>query len=78
MVGRQWYVASNVGSGKVDGLYQLAVEINAGGNVECTVVSDATLGQAPTDRKCWIPIYQISNRKIAIDYRGSFVVPAYD
>lgn len=78
MVGRQWYTASNTGSGKSDGLYSVVVTLNSSGSVFCGVVSNATLGQAPTDTQCWIPIYQITDGKIATDYRGAFVVPAYD
>lgn len=78
MVGRQWYTASGTGAGKGDGLYQVCVTINSSGNVNVAVVSNASLGQAPTTTQCWIPIYQISGGKIAADYRGAFVVPAFD
>ena len=79
MVGRQWYTCTTgTGSGKVDGLYQLRVTISMSGGVSLSVVSDALLGAAPTSTQCWIPIYQISGGKIAVDYRGAFVVPAYE
>ena len=79
MVGRKWYTCtSGIGSGKSDNLYQLRVTIAQGGGVSLAVVSDASLGQAPTTTQCWIPIYQITNGKIAADYRGAFVVPAYE
>lgn len=49
MVGRRWYTCSDgIGSGKADGLYQLRVTIYNSGVVQLAVVSDATLGQAPT------------------------------
>ncbi len=79
MVGRQWYTCTNgTGSGKADGLYQLRVTISTSGGVSLAVVSDALLGADPTSTQCWIPIYQITNGKIAVDYRGAFVVPAYE
>lgn len=79
MVGRKWYTCtSGIGSGKPDNLYQLRVTIASGGSVSLAVVSDASLGQAPTTTQCWIPIYQITNGQIATDYRGAFVVPAYE
>lgn len=79
MVGRKWYTASTgLGSGKGDGLYQLKVTIDGSGNVTLEVVSESTLGKAPTTTECWIPIYQITNGQVATDYRGAFVVPAFD
>lgn len=78
MVGRQWYSAQNTGSNKSDGLYSVVVTLNSSGSVFVGVVSNATLGQAPTATQCWIPIYQITDGKIAIDYRGAFVVPVYE
>ena len=82
MVGRQWYTCTNgTGSGKLDGLYQLKVTMHPG-NATLMVVSDAPLGKAPTANQnyaeTWIPIYQIVDGKIAADYRGAFVVPAYE
>lgn len=82
MVGRQWYTCTNgIGSGKLDGLYQLKVTMHPG-NATLMVVSDAPLGKAPTANQnyaeTWIPIYQIVDGKIAADYRGAFVVPAYE
>ena len=82
MVGRQWYTCTNgIGSGKLDGLYQLKVSMNPS-NATLMVVSDAPLGKAPTANQnyaeTWIPIYQIVDGKIAADYRGAFVVPAYE
>lgn len=78
MVGRQWVNASGTGAGKADALYQVRCTINANGSYSCQVVNDASLGQAPTTTQCWIPIYEISGGKIAADYRGAFVVPAFD
>lgn len=78
MVGRQWHTASGTGSNKRDGLYQLRVTISQNGDAYLSVVNNATLGQAPTTTQCWIPIYRITDGVIAEDYRGAFVVPAYD
>lgn len=78
MIGRQWVNASGTGSDKSDALYQVKCTINANGSYSCQVVSGVSLGQAPTTTDCWIPIYQISGGKIAADYRGAFVVPAFD
>lgn len=82
MVGRQWYTCTNgIGSGKLDGLYQLKVSMNPS-SATLMVVSNAPLGKAPTANQnyaeTWIPIYQIVDGKIAADYRGAFVVPAYE
>ena len=79
MVARRWYTCTTgTGDDKADGLYQLRVTISNAGGVSLAVVSDATLGQAPTTTQSWIPIYQITNGEIAVDYRGAFVVPAYE
>ena len=79
MVGRRWYTCTTgTGSGKADGLYQLRVTISNAGGVSLAVVSDASIGQAPTTTQSWIPIYNIVDGKIDTDYRGAFVVPAYD
>lgn len=78
MFGRQWVNATGTGSGKADGLYQLRCSIANTGTTTCAVVSNASLGQAPTTQYCWIPIYQITDGKIAADYRGAFVVPCYE
>lgn len=78
MIGRQWVTATGTGSGKQDAFYSLKCTISNSGSRSCQVVSNATLGQAPTTTECWIPIYTISGGKITADYRGAFVVPAYD
>lgn len=79
MVGRKWYSCNTgIGAGKPDALYQLRVTIYQNGSVSLAVVSDATLGQNPTTTQSWIPIYQIADGKISADYRGAFVVPAYE
>ena len=77
MVGRKWYTASGTGSGKPDGLYQLKVTLSSSG-ATCEVVSGVSLGTSPSGDISYIPIYQISNAKITADYRGAFVVPAYE
>ena len=77
MVGRRWYTASGTGSGKVDGLYQLKVTLTLSG-ATCEVVSGVPLGTAPSGNISYIPIYQISNAKISVDYRGAFVVPCWE
>lgn len=77
MVGRKFYVADGTGA-KGDGFYSLKVTITSTGSTSCTVVSDASLGQSPTATECWIPIYQIYDGKVSTDYRGAFVVPAYE
>lgn len=79
MVGRKWYTCTTgTGSNKGDGLYQLKVSINSSGNVSLEVLIESTLGKAPTTTECWIPIYLIANGQIDVDYRGAFVVPAFD
>lgn len=78
MIGRQWVNAGGTGSGKDDGLYQVVCTVDSSGSYSCQVVSGVSLGQAPTSTQCWIPIYEISEGKIATDYRGAFVVPAFD
>lgn len=79
MVGRQWVTATGTGvAGRGDYLWSLCVTISNTGSVSAKVVSDAPLGKAPTTTQCWIPIYQIINGKIGVDYRGAFVVPAYE
>ena len=78
MVGRKWYTCSTgTGSGKADGLYQLKVTLSASG-ATLEVVSGVSLGTSPSGNISYIPIYQISNAKISADYRGAFVVPAYE
>lgn len=79
MVGRKWYTCtSGTGSGKADGTYQLQVTIGSGGGVSLAVVMDSTIGKEPTTTQCWIPIYEIVDGEIENDYRGAFVVPAYE
>jgi hypothetical protein len=79
MVGRQFYPAtSGTGSNKTDNTYQLKVTLSQNGSVTCAVVAESSIGKAPTTTECWIPIYKITDGKIDIDYRGAFVVPAYD
>ena len=78
MVGRKWFTCTTgTGSGKADGLYQLKVTLSASG-ATLEVVSGVSLGTAPNGNVSYIPIYQISNAKISADYRGAFVVPAYE
>lgn len=77
MVGRKWYNASGTGSNKPDGLYQLKITLSSSG-ASCQVVSGVSLGTSPSGDISYIPIYQITNAKIAADYRGAFVVPAYE
>lgn len=78
MVGRQWINANGTGSGKADALYSVKVTFTNGGGASVEVVSNASLGQVPTDTQTYIPIYQIQDGMIVADYRGAFVVPAYD
>lgn len=77
MVGRKWYTASGTGSGMPDGLYQLKITLSSSG-ATCQVVSGVSLGTSPSGDISYIPIYEINNAKIAADYRGAFVVPAYE
>lgn len=77
MVGRRWYSASGTGSGKADGLYQLKVTLTSSG-ATAKVVSGVSLGTSPNGNVSYIPIYQIASGKISVDYRGAFVVPAYE
>ena len=78
MVGRKWFTCTTgTGSGKADGLYQLKVTLSASG-ATLEVVSGVSLGTSPSGNISYIPIYQISNGKITADYRGAFVVPAYE
>ena len=78
MVGRKWFTCSTgTGSNKADGLYQLKVTLSASG-ASLEVVTGVSLGTAPSGDVSYIPIYQIANAKISVDYRGAFVVPAYE
>ena len=60
-----------------DGLYQLKITLSSSGTT-CQVVSGVSLGTSPSGDVSYIPIYQISNGEITADYRGAFVVPAYE
>ena len=78
MVGRKWYTCTTgTGSNKSDGLYQLKVVIGVN-SATLEVVSGKALGESPNANICYIPIYQITNGKIAADYRGAFVVPCWE
>lgn len=81
MVGRRFIECTNgIGSGKSVGtLYSLKITLGASLDTALEVVSNAFLGQSPSGNVSYIPIYMIgSDGKISADYRGAFVVPAYE
>ena len=59
-----------------DGLYSLRVEL--GPSPSASVVTGVALGAAADGDVSYIPIYEINTGKIVRDYRGAFVVPAYE
>lgn len=79
MVGRKWYTAGGTGGGKAVGAtYSLKITLSAYG-ATVDVVSGIAVGQSPSGNDSYIPIYTIgSDGEIATDYRGAFVVPAYE
>lgn len=79
MVGRKWYTASGTGSGKAVGVtYSLKITLSAS-SASAEVVSGVSVGASPSGNVSYIPIYTIgSDGEIAVDYRGAFVVPAYE
>lgn len=78
MVGRQWCPAAGTGPGKaIDTTYSLRIQLGA--SVSVAVVGGVPVGQAPNGNVSYIPIYTIgSDGEIEADYRGAFVVPAYE
>ena len=84
IVGRKFYWANASGTSvsDVNVLYSLKVTLPLGNELprfEIVSGSSSTRGQAPDGNDSWIPLYYIgSDWKIAQDYRGAFVVPAYE
>ena len=82
-VGRKFYTIASSSGNNGTALYSVKVVFGSGGTVSASVVSNltdsnATLGKAPTDTVCYIPIYEVSNGEIVNDYRGAFVVPCWE
>lgn len=80
MVGRRFFLATGTGTANVaDGTYFCKVTLGTPPTVE-VVVASTTGGSfpAPGGNISYIPIYTIANGQIYQDYRGAFVVPAYE
>ena len=79
MVGRKWVGATGTGSGKaINVTYSVKITLSASG-ASAEVVSGVSVGASPSGNVSYIPIYTIgSDGKISADYRGAFVVPAYE
>lgn len=79
MVGRKWITATGTGSGKAVGVtYSVKITLSAS-SASAEVVSGVSVGTSPSGNISYIPIYTIgSDGKISADYRGAFVVPAYE
>lgn len=78
MVGRKWVTAFGTGSGKaVNKLYSLMITLGSSPTVQ--VVDNVSISESPSGDVSYIPIYRIGrDGKISTDYRGAFVVPAYE
>lgn len=78
MIGRRWIPANGTGSKASGHSYWLKVTLSNSGGESCSVVSDPS-DTSPSGNDSYIPIYTIdSNGNISVDYRGAFVVPAYE
>jgi hypothetical protein len=77
-VGRKFYTIAGSSGNSGTALYSVKVEFGSGGAISASVVSTATIGQAPTDTVCYIPIYEVADGAIVHDYRGAFVVPCWE
>lgn len=77
MVGRTWVEAELSSGLSGDGFYQLEVD-HGSYPFKATVVKGTSISQPPTDTKCWIPIYTISQGQVVEDRRGAFVVPIWE
>lgn len=79
MVGRKWHTATGTGAGKAIGVtYSAKITLTASG-ASVEVVSGVSVGASTSGNVSYIPIYTIgSDGKISADYRGAFVVPAYE
>ena len=77
MVGRTWVEADIPDDATGDGFYQLEVD-HGQYPFKATVVKGQAVSQQPTDTKCWIPIYTVSQGQIVQDRRGAFVVPIWE
>ena len=78
LVGRKFYTIASSSNNSGTALYSVKVEFGSGGTVSASVVSTATIGQAPNDTVCYIPIYEVADGAIVHDYRGAFVVPCWE
>ena len=78
MVGRKFYTIASSSGNNGTALYSVKVEFGTGGSISASVVSTASLGQAPTDTVCYMPIYEVAAGVIVHDYRGAFVVPCWE
>lgn len=82
IIGRKFYQVNANGytASQRNVTYSLQVTLPGGGGTPTfQIVSNASIGQAPSGNDSWIPLYTIgSDWKITADYRGAYVVPAYE
>ena len=78
MVGRRWIKATGTGvANAADGLWQCRITmVSSSATVE--VVNGGNNVLSPSGTISYIPIYLITTGLVAADYRGAFVVPAYE
>lgn len=81
--GRKFYTIPSTSENSGTALYSVKVEFGSNGAISASVVSNltdtnATLGKAPTDTVCYIPIYEVADGVIVNDYRCTFVVPCWE
>lgn len=75
MVGRQAYLVHGIDA--TNGLYRVKVAFGQTGGVTCTLeLGDGFM--PPTDSESYIPVMELSYGEVVADWRGGFVVPAYD
>lgn len=75
MVGRRAYYVA--GMDATDGSYRVKITFNAMGGVSLVLeLGDGF--ESPSGSTSYIPVMMLRGGKVTADYRGAFVVPAYD
>ena len=76
MIGRKWFAVEESSEGLSDNSYCL--EVTLGETPSVSLVQQDIPPPDPNGDTSWIPLYRIEDGNVKDDWRGCFVVPAYE
>ena len=78
MIGRRWFAVAKSSEGLGDHAYCIEVTLKSNGQHRVSLVQQDIPPPPPNDDTSWIPLFEIEDGAVKKDWRGCFVVPAYE